>query len=431
MMIKKKSKYLIIGLSILAILMFSFNSNFVSASDDDDDGIDDDFEELNKRNIEIDISDNEIQIESHLRSGDNIDSIQLKIQYESEGLSIQVSYQKEYNSESETELEFGVKFPEIIEYIDNDDDGVYNSDIDSTIQILLLDQFYLVNYSLSKISGDSDLHYFRIETKDGVFKAHIYFIEEFAIVNNSLITPNQIKINIEIVNFPYLNGNSRLALYAKLESEFEFKEEEETEDEENGYAENEQGLITTINQHTGIFTWDENATIDGISKKVRVGSVETDENDEGDQKIYFNYLNGNHIFHDPKIGIEGLLLSKKAGFPLVPIIILISVISALSLSVGYSIYYFNHNRASQVPWNDSRKSLKTPKQIGVQIFEEDNSLDKLIQQGDINVTTISEEFLNNFDNLDMEKSEKEEFLQEMLSLTPKERNSILNKMLKN
>ncbi|KKL78915.1 hypothetical protein LCGC14_2020080, partial [marine sediment metagenome] len=217
-MIKKKSKYLIIGLSILAILMFSFNSNFVSASDDDDDGIDDDFEELNKRNIEIDISDNEIQIESHLRSGDNIDSIQLKIQYESEGLSIQVSYQKEYNSESETELEFGVKFPEIIEYIDNDDDGVYNSDIDSTIQILLLDQFYLVNYSLSKISGDSDLHYFRIETKDGVFKAHIYFIEEFAIVNNSLITPNQIKINIEIVNFPYLNGNSRLALYAKLES---------------------------------------------------------------------------------------------------------------------------------------------------------------------------------------------------------------------
>ena len=429
-MIKKKSKYLIIGLSILAILMFSFNSNFVSASDDDDDGIDDDFEELNKRNIEIDISDNEIQIESHLRSGDNIDSIQLKIQYESEGLSIQVSYQKEYNSESETELEFGVKFPEIIEYIDNDDDGVYNSDIDSTIQILLLDQFYLVNYSLSKISGDSDLHYFRIETKDGVFKAHIYFIEEFAIVNNSLITPNQIKINIEIVNFPYLNGNSRLALYAKLESEFEFKEEEETEDEENGYAENEQGLITTINQHTGIFTWDENATIDGISKKVRVGSVETDENDEGDQKIYFNYLNGNHIFHDPKIGIEGLLLSKKANFPLVPIVILISVISALSLSVGYSIYYFIYKKHSIMSREDYIKAPKAPKRVDFQIFRKENVLDSLIILGDVRITAISKKLLEKIDILDMEESEKEEFLQEMLSLTPEERSLILNKMLK-
>ncbi|KKL84872.1 hypothetical protein LCGC14_1960370 [marine sediment metagenome] len=156
MMIKKESKYLIIGFTFLAILMFSFNSKFVSASDDDDDGINDDFEELNKRDIEIDISDNEIQVESHLRSGDKIDNIQLKVQYESEGLSIQVSYEKEYNSGSETELQFGVKFPEIIEYIDNDDNGVYNSDIDSTIQILILDEFYPVNYSLSKISGDSD-----------------------------------------------------------------------------------------------------------------------------------------------------------------------------------------------------------------------------------------------------------------------------------
>ncbi len=430
MMIKKESKYLIIGFTFLAILMFSFNSKFVSASDDDDDGINDDFEELNKRDIEIDISDNEIQVESHLRSGDKIDNIQLKVQYESEGLSIQVSYEKEYNSGSETELQFGVKFPEIIEYIDNDDNGVYNSDIDSTIQILILDEFYPVNYSLSKISGDSDLLYFRIETKDGVFKAHIYFIEEFAIVNNSLITPNQIKINIEIVNFPYLNGNSRLALYAKLESEFEFEEDEETEDEENGYAENEQGLITNINEYTGIFTWEENATIDGISKKVRVSSIETDENDEGEQKIYFNYLNGNHIFHDPKIGIEGLLLSKKANFPLVPIVILISVISALSLSVGYSIYYFIYKKHSIMSREDYIKAPKAPKRVDFQIFRKENVLDSLIILGDVRITAISKKLLEKIDILDMEESEKEEFLQEMLSLTPEERSLILNKMLK-
>ncbi len=431
MMNKKRRIYLVIGFSLLGFLMFSFNSKFVSASDDDDDGIDDDFEELNKRNIEIDISDNEIQIESHLRSGDKIDDIHFKVQYESEGLSIQVSYEEEHNSGSETELEFKVEFHEIIEYIDSDDDGVYNSDVDSTIQTISLDEFYPVNYSLSKISGNTDLHYFRIETTDGIFKAHIYFMEEFSIINNSLITPNQIKINIEIVNFPYLNGNSKLALYTKLESGLEFEDEEETEDEENGYAENEHGVITTINQHTGIFTWEENATVDGISQRVLVSTIENDDHDEDEQKIYLNYMNGNLIFHDPKIGIKGLLISKIDGFSLIPIVIVISVITALSISVVYSIYYFSHNRTSPVSWDDSKKSLKTQKQISLQIFDEVDSLNKLIQLGNISITTITEVFLEKIDNLDMEKSEKEEFIQEMLSLTPEERSSILTKMLKN
>jgi len=408
-----------------------FNSKFVSASDDDGDGIDDDFEEDNKRNIEIAISDNEIQIESNLRSGDKIDDIQLKIQFESEGLSIDVSYEEEYNSGSETELEFGVEFHEIVEFLDSDDNGVYDQDIDSTINIISLDEFYPANYSLSKISGDTDLHYFRIETTDGIFKAHIYFIEEFSIINNSLITPNQIKVNIEIVNFPYLSSNSKLALYIKLESGLEFEEEEETEDEKNGYAENERGVITTINQYTGIFTWEENSTVDEISQKVLVSTIENDDHDENEQKIYLNYMNGNHIFHDPKIGIEGLLISKNDNFSLIPIVIVITMITALSISVAYSIYYFSHNRTSPVSWDDSKKTLKTPKLINLQIFDEVNSLDKLIQIGDINLTTISEDFLEKIDNLDMEKSEKDEFLQEMLTLTPQERNSILTKMLKN
>ena len=422
--------YLIIGFFFVAILMSSFNLKFVSASDDDNDGIDDDFEEDNKRNIEIEISESEIQIESNLRSGDQIDNIQLKIQYESEGLSIEVSYEEEHDSGSETELEFGVKFQEIIEYIDNDDDGVFNSDLDSIIKTVSLDEFYPVNYSLSSISGNSDLHYFRIETKDGIFRAHIYFMEEFSIVNNSIITPNQMKINIEIFNFSFINENSKLALYIKLESEIEFEEEEVTEDEEKGFAENEEGVITTINQYAGIFTWEENATIDGKSQRVLVSSIETDDHDENEQKIYLNYLSGNKIFHDPKIGIKGLLISKIDSFSLVPIIILISVITVLSISIAYSIYYFNHNRTSPISWDDSKEFLKTPKQISLLIFEEDNSLDKLIQLGDISITTISEDFLEKIDDLELEKGEKEEFLQEMLSLTPEERNSILSKMLK-
>ncbi|KKM18626.1 hypothetical protein LCGC14_1663790 [marine sediment metagenome] len=456
-MLKQNKKYFFILTFFLVILIFGFISGPVLASedpddddpedpgdddpedfddddpedfDDDNDGIDDDFEELNKRNIEFEISDNEIQIESHLRNGENIDEIQIKIKLESEGLSIEVSYEEEYDSGSESELEFDVEFHEIIEYLDSNDNGVYDSEVDSELQTIPFDEFYPIDYSSSKISGDSDLHYFRVETKDGIFKAHIYFLEEFSIVNNSLITPNQIKINFEITNFPYLNGNSQLALYAKLESELEFEEEDDTEDEENGFAENEQGLITTINQYTGIFTWQENATIDGISKKVLVSSIETDDHDEDEQKIFFNYLHGEHIFHDPKVGIEGLLIFKKASFPFTAIIIIISIIAALSISVAYSVYFFTHNRHPSTVWDDKRKFTKLPSSVKIQIFEEENSINKLIELGDVNITAVSEEFFEEIKNLDMDANEKQEFLEEMLSLSPNERDSILNKILK-
>jgi len=428
---KKNRSYLIIGFSFLAISILSFNSKFVSASDDDDDGIDDDFEDLNKRNIEFEINDDEIQIESRRRSGDKIDDIQLKIQFDSEGLSFDLSYEEEYNSGTEFDLEFGVEFQEIIEYRDINNDGVYDSEVDSVVQTIFLDQFYPVNYSLTQISGETNLHYFRIETKDGIFKAHIYFIEEFSLVNNSLITPNQIKLNIEIVNFQYLDSNSKLALYTKLVSEDEFEEEHETEDEESGFAENEHGVTTTINQYTGIFTWDENATIDGVSQEVLVSTIEIDENDEDEQKIYLNYLRGTQIFHDPKIGIKGLLITKIGYlFPIVPIIIIISVLTALSMSVAYSIYYYSQHKPSNISWDNNKKHLKFLKRVDLQLFAEEDSIKKLIGLGNVNITAISEDLVEIIDNLNMEVDEKEEFLLEMLSLTPKERSLILNKLLK-
>ena len=63
---------------LIGISLISLNFNYAIASDDDGDGIDDDLEDLNKRNITIEIEANQIQIESSLRSGDRIDEIQMK-----------------------------------------------------------------------------------------------------------------------------------------------------------------------------------------------------------------------------------------------------------------------------------------------------------------------------------------------------------------
>ena len=50
-----KKRNQIILLVLIGMLFINLNVNSIFASDDDDDGVDDDFEELNKRNIEIEI----------------------------------------------------------------------------------------------------------------------------------------------------------------------------------------------------------------------------------------------------------------------------------------------------------------------------------------------------------------------------------------
>ena len=49
----KMNKYNFIGLVLLGVLILTSTSSLVSATDDDNDGIDDDVEESNKRDVEI------------------------------------------------------------------------------------------------------------------------------------------------------------------------------------------------------------------------------------------------------------------------------------------------------------------------------------------------------------------------------------------
>ena len=53
----------------------------------------------------------------------------------------------------------------------------------------------------------------------------------------------------------------------------------------------------------------------------------------------------------------------------------------------------------------------------------------LLNQGDVNLTAISKEFIQRIDQFNWSREEKEQFLKEMLSLTPKEREAFLNEMV--
>jgi hypothetical protein len=324
----KLNKYNLFGILLLGVLILTSTSSLVTATDDDDDGIDDDVEESHKRNIEIQFEPDEIQIESTLRNGAQKDEIKLKIRYENE-LSIEFGYETEASSDNTTELEmeFEVTFRKIIEFVDMDDDGIYTPSVDTNIQEYSIDSFQTVVYTPINLTDNTSMHYLIVNTTDGVFAAHIYLVEEFNIVNGTFIKPTQTKIDIEITDFNYLNDTSQLALYTKLESEAEYAEDEHTENEEGGHSSDEKSVIATNADYAGFFAWAENATVDGVSKAVLGSPIEVDDDDVNEQKMYLNYPRGNHIYHDPIMGVM-TLPSAPSEFP---VIIIVSIVASVGI----------------------------------------------------------------------------------------------------
>jgi hypothetical protein len=448
-MIKKYHYF--IGIFLLGVLIFNFGVGNTVSDDDDNDGVDDDFEELNKRNIDVFIDDenNEFTINSSLRKGEKIDVIEIDVEYD-DGLRVEFSYNSE-NDSLEIELEFNIVFVSIVEYNDTNEDGMYNETDDEYVQEVPLNSFQDVNYTTEVISTNSSLHYFIINTTDGIFTAYFYVVEEFAIVNSSLITPTQIKIDIEINNFNYSSNKSRLALETRLESDVDYEEEEQTEDENYGFSTDEEWLTTTMNDTTGFFT-----KIDGLTKNVLI-SNKTIENDY--EIIYINYPNGTHIYHDPKVGVAGVLKSvelrqedKKSEKSTIksPLVLTIVYVLAAILIIGgsiaaTSIYYYDRRKKSAKYFDyygkkgfeksigSERSSSSILKDLNrksylIQIFEEENALEKISELNDMNLTAISNDFMEIIDQFDWEEDDKEEFIKEMLALTPKERKAILNEM---
>ena len=292
--------------------------------DHDDDDVDDDYEDEHGREVKVEYDEDEIKLESELKTGDTKDEFQIKIKAEDK-LGIKLEYESETetdDTEIELEIEFKVEFKVLIEFVDTDADGLYTKDVDEEIQKYRLDDFSPIGYFPQIQPDNSTLHYFNVSTTDGVFTAHIYIAGEFMDVGATTLTPTETKIDIEILNFPYINDSSQLALYTKLESEFEIEEEDVTEDELLGFASDESGLQSVRNGFRAGFSWAEQANVDGVMQNVFVTSPvdvdpdddEDDHEDEDDEKIYIVYPRGDHIYHDPKIGVLGIMADPTPSF---------------------------------------------------------------------------------------------------------------------
>ena len=327
--------------------------------DDDKDGIDDEFEEENKRDVEIWIGENVVEMVSILRHDGLKEIIYSRVKCD-DGIAIQVLFriinesdnvdceeeiEPDGDKESENnieccecdesiiyELECEVIFRALYEFVDLNDNGVYDHEIDQFIEDYGIYSFQPIVYTPLNISNNNTLHYVLINTTDGVFATHIYFVEEFVVVNDTLITPTQVKIDIEITNYNYNDDSSQLALYTKLRAEEQYEEKEETEDEKKGYATDEKEVSIKSGAYLGIFSWKETAIVDGVEMDVLVSMLDEEE-DQYRQKLFINYPRGNHIYHDPKIGISFIGLIEQSTPSILPYILTGTIISVIGVSI--------------------------------------------------------------------------------------------------
>ncbi|TFG20733.1 MAG: hypothetical protein EU530_02240 [Promethearchaeota archaeon] len=327
---KKTHKTLLViffGLVLLTSLVVN------ATADDDDDDIPDDFEEQNSRSVSFDIESDRIVFESISKQTDGTqDEIDFRVEL-SDDVKIRISYYNIAGSE-ESELEFEIYIDRIFEFVD-DGDGVFYEVNDTIIQEYQLEDFTYPEHTELVNGVGSKVHYVNTTTGDGVFSLHLYISEEFEQIQQSTLSPTQLKIDFEIDNFPYLQSDTMLSLRVEMESEEdEYEHDEETEDEEEGFDDDEDSYTFSTNNFTGFFSWKEYAIIDGIQENVSVSTITELDGEELEYYLYFTYSNGMNIYHDPSLGIAGILKILDEPYSYLWIIIVSSIAVVVLSSFG-------------------------------------------------------------------------------------------------
>lgn len=260
----------------------------------------------NEREVSVSVTPTHAEIESQLETGGTEDSFKIEVDIGEGGVEFKIEFETE-STVNATERSFEVDFDSLVEYIDVNENGVYDDSVDTDIQTLDLISFSPIAYSIGNASG-VPVHIFDVMTTDGIFGARIYATGDFANVNDSIIAPTQVKIDVMINNFNFTDDNSQLALKVELGSELETSFDDNTEDENEGRAVDEAALDFIMTDINGFFSWKESAEIDGVTHMVNSSIHEISATET---EIFLNYPQGNEIIHDPKVGFESLLIGPS------------------------------------------------------------------------------------------------------------------------
>jgi hypothetical protein len=153
------------------------------------------------------------------------DKIGYKVKTDKNGISVKVEYKAEYQEEegadefTDTATSFEVKFDSIIEYAKrdgneddrSDEEQAYNWDDDLVLQRVELAEFL----NFTNITQSGDFHFWHVETVDRMVLFN-FTISQAAIGES--VTANTMKIDVRIVNFPWMGNDTNLALLSDVKS---------------------------------------------------------------------------------------------------------------------------------------------------------------------------------------------------------------------
>lgn len=287
------------------------------------------------RDVDVEVEPKRARIRSTVQGSDGGEGGGDALDYEIQAGN-QLTLQMEYRNEAEADhanVEMTVRFQQMLEYEDSDGDG----------QLGTGDEI-VSSYDLGKAKWDDlehadeqaedgkKVHTVTARTSDGVFAMVTHTTETRTQTEHGELSPNMMKIDLVVDDFPWNRTTTRLALMAFVMNEGTVTHI--TDPEHREYMEGgEAGIETDEDGDIGFYTWVRSADVDGATSQVRARV----SNDDDGTTLTFNYAQGDSIIHDPKLGVpmvdEGLFDVMERLLPYLAIIGLGAIV------IGTAVYY--------------------------------------------------------------------------------------------
>jgi len=179
--------------------------------------------------------------------------------------------------DTKAKFDYKLRFSQIVEFLDSTNNGFDSLDIVVRNYTLGLDSNGWK--TVTDTNGTSGQRIFTFQTGDSVFTVKATIAEEALELNDSAVhlSPNEIKLDVIIENFPYSQVGTSLALVGKLQSKLETKDKT-TDSGTQG---------TDLGGSSAYLTWFKTFQADGVDHDVTASmdeDVETDDDydDDGD-----------------------------------------------------------------------------------------------------------------------------------------------------
>lgn len=251
------------------------------------------------------------------------------------------------NNLSNIQLTFQITLKKIVEFSDLNNNKRYDyADEEFSTYYFNMHNFTNITYSNETLASGENIMKMATKTTDGLFTVDMVISDNFTSFNKHLISPSEMKIDFIIENYPYLKNNTQLALLVEIITDHRISIDAESFDEKNGFASNETAVNISSMNHSGFFSWLNNANVDGSNKSVQASIFE--EKNPGINEverityIAISYPRGTTIIHDPKIGVvsQSFALTSLVDSNLIKFVTELNVYLAYIVSCALAILLF-------------------------------------------------------------------------------------------